>query len=709
MQAADIDLSIFRDGFFDEAREHVSDIEASLLLLEANRGDRELLNRIFRGAHSIKGGSATFGLTDLTRFTHALESLLDPLREGTIELDQALASLLFRSTDVLEELLAAAKSGAASDPRGEQVLRELQAAVQRVGVPTGPQSRVADALPALARVFRIVFAPHAEIFLQGMDPVFLLRNLCQLGAVSELLLEDADLPRLGELDPERCHLRWSLKLATDKTAAELLDVFAFVEGASRIDIEELAAPAPAPSEPALAAESLPVAPRARSGTAELPAPSTPNGSELERVAASPPSTLRVSTDKLDRLVNLVGELVIAQSMITQSLHDPSGASLARLGEAAVEMERNTRELQDLVMSVRMVPMGSVFNRFPRLARDLALACHKKIHLEIEGQETEIDKGVIEQLADPLTHLIRNSIDHGLETPEERLAAGKSETGTIHLSACHQGGSVILEVKDDGRGLNVERIHAKALALNLARPGDKLSEEQIYALILEPGFSTASTVTDLSGRGVGLDVVRRNIDALNGSLSITSEPGRGVRMRIRLPLTLAILDGLSLRVGTQVFVLPLLSIAESFRPTQEQLKSVLGRGEVVLVRGEPIPLVRLYQVLNITPEMTDPRHALVVIVETGSAKIGVLVDELLGQAQVVVKSLEAHYRKVEGLMGATILGDGRVALILDAEGLARRAFAETRAPGAPGEPPREPPARAALKSTEGQAAWNSPPE
>lgn len=690
MQTAEIDLSIFLSAFFDEAMEHVADIEAALLELETSGGDRELLNRIFRGAHSIKGGSGTLGLSDLTRFTHALESLLDPLRDGSRHLDQALADLLFRSTDVLKGLLRAARTGEPIDPAGERVLEELRAAV------SGPVARLArpSRAPVRAglRTYRIAFAPHVEIFSQGMDPVLLLRNLYALGEVSELVLEEGALPELAALDPERCHLRWSLKLATVRAISELEDVFAFVEGESRVEIEELGlsvaqAPLGAARAPAVVVAAAPAPGDGPSpgGVAPVPGATPP-----ERAVSMAPSTLRVSTDKLDRLVNLVGELVIAQSMITQSARDSSTVSIARMGEAAVEMERNTRELQELVMSLRMVPMASVFNRFPRLARDLALQCHKKIVLELEGQETEIDKGVIEQLADPLTHLIRNAIDHGLETPEERVAAGKAEIGTIHLSARHQGGSVIVEVRDDGRGLNVERIHQKALAAGLAKPGEKLSEEQIHALIFAPGFSTAASVTDLSGRGVGLDVVRRNIDALNGSFSLSSERGRGTHFRIRLPLTLAILEGLSLRVGTQVFVLPLLSIAESFRPTKEQLKAVMGKGEIVLVRGEPIPLVRLYEVLSIAPEATDPLHALVVVVETGSTKIGLLVDELLGQAQVVVKSLEAHYRKVDGVMGATILGDGRVALILDVEGLGRGALAPMRGiSGAGGHVPRDP--------------------
>jgi two-component system chemotaxis sensor kinase CheA len=675
----EIDLNIFRAAFFDEAMEHVANIETTLLELEGNSGDPELLNRIFRAAHSIKGGSGTFGLGDVTRFTHALESLLDPLRQGTMLFSENLANLLFRATDVLEELLVAAKAGRASDPASESTLHDLEAALQGPGTlrPEGVAANSVVELATGAREYRVMFAPHGDVFSQGMDPVLLVRNLAALGEVSRCEMHMEDIPSLPDLDPERCYLRWSVRLRSERSEAELRDVFAFVEDGSRIEIEQYADDVNQVPGTQIVLSTSPASP-ARPAQAPKPV-----GRE-ERAESSKASTLRVSTDKLDRLVNLVGELVIAQSMITQALKDPSDGAKERLSEAAIEMDRNTRELQDLVMSVRMVPMGSVFNRFPRLARDLGAAHNKKIALEIEGQDTEIDKGIIEQIADPLTHLIRNAIDHGLETPEQRVSAGKSETGTIYLAAFHQGGSVIIEVRDDGRGLNTERIRQKGLELGLIRAGENYSEEQIHALIFEPGFSTAAVVSDLSGRGVGMDVVRSNIDALNGSLSLTSSPGQGTRVRLRLPLTLAILEGLSLRVGAHVFVLPLLSIHESFRPSASQLRSVFQRGEVVLVRGEPIPLVRLYEVLNLTPETTDPCRALVVIVETGTTKLGLLVDELLGQGQVVVKSLETNYRKVIGVMGATILGDGQVALILDVEGLSRRALGSNRSPGISGD-------------------------
>jgi two-component system chemotaxis sensor kinase CheA len=516
--------------------------------------------------------------------------------------------------------------------------------------------------------YEIRFAPGHQLFLQGMNPVLLLRNLSELGTVLVTELDLDALPSLSELDPERCYLRWAVWLRTERSKAEIRDVFAFVEDSSQIEIHERSREweEPAPKETA------PGSPAA--GDAGAPEPAAP----ARRAAAvtahgngKKASTLRVATEKVDKLVDLVGELVIAQSMVAQALNDSSKDALSRALEALAEMERNTRDLQERVMAVRMVPVGTVFNRFPRLVRDLSARCGKDVRLEMTGQEIEIDKGIVEEMADPLTHLLRNALDHGIEATDERRRAGKADAGTIRLAAYHQGGSVVVEVSDDGRGLNTARIREKGVALGLLRESDELSEEQIHALIFAPGFSTASAVSDISGRGVGMDVVRRNVDALNGSLTVTSRAGAGTCVRLKLPLTLAIMDGLSLRIGQQIFILPLSPIVESIRPSAQQLKSLLGRGEVVYVRDEAIPLVRLYELLDVEPEETDPRRALIVIVETGATKLGLLVDELLGQAQVVVKSLELNYRRVDAVMGATILGTGHVALILDVEGLARR--------------------------------------
>jgi len=383
------------------------------------------------------------------------------------------------------------------------------------------------------------------------------------------------------------------------------------------------------------------------------------------------STLRVSTEKLDQLVNLIGELMISQSEILQALELPPVESQGRVREAMARMTQNTRELQEQVMAVRMVPLGRIFARFPRLVRDLSH--DRRLSLELVGETTEIDKEMIEKLVDPLTHLVRNAADHGIESVDERLAAGKEGTGTIRIAASHQGGSVVIEVSDDGRGLDLERIRARALAHGLIAADAEVSREQLQSLLFEPGFSTSEFVTDVSGRGVGLDVVRSNIESMGGAVSIDSTPGVGTRFRVRLPLTLAIMDGLLLRVGEQKYVLPLANVVESFRPRAEQLRVLPSGLELVRVRQRAIPLVRLSRVLNVPPETHDATRSVCVLLETESSQLGLLVDELLGQAQTVVKSLETHYRHADGLIGATILGDGRIVLILDAAGIARLAF------------------------------------
>jgi two-component system chemotaxis sensor kinase CheA len=379
--------------------------------------------------------------------------------------------------------------------------------------------------------------------------------------------------------------------------------------------------------------------------------------------------VRVATAKVDKLVDLVGELVIAQSVAGQIVDHFEPDRLHQLREAFTALERNTRELQERVMAVRMQPIGGVFSRFPRVVRDLAAASGKTMVLEILGEETELDKSVIEQLADPITHLVRNSADHGIEPPAERLEAGKPEQGVIRLQAYHEGGNVVVEISDDGRGLDAVKIRAKALERRLITNADALSEEEVQSLIFRPGFSTAEKVTDLSGRGVGMDVVRRNVESLNGSIAVRSVPGRGASFRIRLPLTLAILDGLLLRVGAETYVLPLVSIVESIRPRRADVRALAAGGHVVAVRGEPVPLVRLHAIFGVPDAVADPASGAVVIVEHEGRRLALLVDELLGQQQVVVKTLEANYRKVDGTMGATILGDGRVALILDVSGIA----------------------------------------
>src|ERR1035441_2159996 len=648
-----VDLNRFRETFFQESAEHLAEMEAGLLRLDQGTFDPELLNAVFRAAHSIKGASGMFGLEDVSRFTHALESLLDRLRSGGISVTAKLTDLLLRSNDLLRELLAAASIDAAAPARMQAVLEELYALQRAEDSPSEPpRVRQSDREPqpsapeSRRQTYRVHFRPAADIFSQVMDPLLILRDLAKIGESTEIELDLKTLPALADLDPEHCYLAWKLRGKTANAVEEIRDIFAFVEDGAeiRVEAEESKTGPAAPAAPVAAVAAVQTPPR--------------------------DASIRVATSKVDKLVDLVGELVIAQSMAHEIVHNFSGVRLAELQEAVAQMERHIRELQERVMSVRMLPIGHIFGRFPRLVRDLSIQLSKNVRLEMAGEDTELDKGVVEQMSDPLTHLIRNSIDHGIEPGEERVRNGKPEQGLIRLEAFHQAGSVIVEISDDGRGLDAGRIRRKAIERGLIAESDALTEAQIGDLIFSAGFSTAEKVSDLSGRGVGLDVVRRNVEALNGSVTWAAQPGKGARVRIQLPLTLAILDGLSVRVGRETYVVPLVAISESIRPTAEQVKTIAGRGEVVMVRGEALPLLRLHRLFEIPTEVVDPCRGLTVIVEHASHRFALLVDELLGQQQVVIKSLEAHYHKVEGVLGATILGDGRAALILDAAGLAQ---------------------------------------
>ncbi len=638
-----IDIAQFAQAFFEEAKDHLAQLESSLLELEKRPQDAELLAAIFRAAHSIKGGSATFGMTEVARFTHELEGLLDELRAGSLQLTRGLSDLLLEAADALAGLLESAKSSAPAPASVEPLLERLKAARAAPGAAACAKPEAVIESQSAAAEYRISFAPSAGIFCSGGDPLLVLRDLGELGEVRELRADYASLPPLEELDPEKCHFSWTLVLSTKKPESEVRSAFVFVEDVAQISIERAVAVAEKAAAPSM--------PQAR---------------------ASDTGTLRVATSKVDKLVDLVGELVIAQSMISGALELVPPAIQLRVREALAALERHTRDLQEGVMSIRMLPVSQLFERFPRLARDLARSLGKEVELQLEGGDTELDKAVLDQLADPLTHLVRNAIDHGLETPADRVAAGKPAKGTLRLRAAHQGGAVSIEVSDDGRGLDGARIRKKAEQLGLIAPGEPLTEAQEQELIFRAGFSTAAQVTDVSGRGVGMDVVKRNIEALDGAVSLRSAPGRGTTCAIKLPLTMAILDGLRLRVAQQTFVLPLIAVLESFRPREADLRRVLGQGEIVMLRDEPVPLVRLHRIFDL-PGDEDARRGLVTVVDAGGVRVGLLVDELLGQSQVVIKSLEANFRRLDGVAAATILGDGQVALILDPPALARMAL------------------------------------
>lgn len=645
-----------RQAFQDEARELLVELESALLELDQNRGDTEIVGRAFRALHTIKGSGAMFGFDDIAGFAHHLESAFDQLRKGDLTASSDLINLSLGAADQIKKMLDAAAGQGAADPnRSEAILTELRFLR---GAPDPEPPRVpAPAATAPCqqrgpvREWRIRFGPAPEAMLNGTNPLRLLSELRELGELG-VRVDTAALPSLSEMDPERCYLAWDLVLATAAEPAAIRDVFIFVENECELSIQPVDGAAP-------------VSP------ASMPAPS-----EIRRpAAAAPASSLRVSADKLDQLVNLVGELVTVQARL--------GEIAARSGDpdaqaVSEEVDRITSALRENSMSIRMLPLRATFERFRRLVHDLGADLHKEVELTVEGAETELDKTVIDQLSDPLVHLIRNSLDHGIETPEARRAAGKTPTATVHLSAQHSGANVLIRVSDDGRGLDVEAVRARAVEQGLIQAGDQLSEGEIVSLILAPGFSTAREVTDVSGRGVGMDVVRRNVEALRGSLEVASKPGLGVTVTLRLPLTLAIIDGLLVRVGTSYFVLPLANSLECVELNSDDIRHAHGN-HLATVRGQLVPYIRLREYFRVPEE--QPEREQVMVVETDHGRYGFAVDQVLGDHQTVIKNLGRLYRNVSVVSGATILGDGTVALILDPQRLVSEAI-QTQAKSAP---------------------------
>lgn len=683
-----IDLSQFHQVFFEESFEGLQVMESSLLDLDCDSVDAETINAIFRAAHSIKGSSSTFGFSAVAEFTHVLETLLDQVRVGSRKLTQEIVDLLLQSVDCLRSMLTSLQANEPLEGETAAVLIDaFHAILEGRAAPAVVASPAAISASAPAPTpdgaasgfqhWRIRFIPDVNVLRTGNEPVRMFRELAALGTMQSTALLDR-LPDLGALGPEECHLGWEIRLVTDQGRSKIAEVFEWVADESELVIESL-------SE----TETLPVLCASAEVTAEIsterplerPEHDVPEKNELpekiesqERIAApardkdhakaSESTSIRVAIEKIDSLVNLVGELVITQSMLGQLGKDFDMGKLVRLQEGLAQLEHNTRELQENVMRIRMLPISFTFSRFPRMVRDLSRQLNKKVELKLSGEQTELDKTVMEKIGDPLVHLVRNALDHGLETPEERRAAGKPEIGTITLNAYHQSGNIMIEIRDDGRGLNREKIRAKAIASKLISEQDVLSDEQIQDLIFQPGFSTAEKVTDVSGRGVGMDVVRRNIQELNGGIEVKSVEGAGSTITIRLPLTLAILDGQLIQVGDQIFIVPLVSIVESLLPNLSLVNRVAGGCDVFRLRNEYIPIIRLTEIFDIQPRSNGLDKSLLVVVEVGSSKVALVVDELLGQQQVVIKSMETNYRKVEGISGATILGDGTVSLILD---------------------------------------------
>ncbi len=673
-----IDLSQFHQVFFEESFEGLQIMESSLLDLDCESVDSETINAIFRAAHSIKGSSSTFGFTAVAEFTHVLETLLDQVRVGSRRLTQEIVDLLLQSVDCLRNMLTALQASETLDTAQSTQLIAAFNAILQGGTQTVERSVAAlsVAVPAAAdasaagQTWLIRFIPNINVLRTGNEPVRMFRELAELGDMQTSALLER-LPDFGALGPEECHLGWEIRLTTAHDKRKIEEVFEWVADESDLTIAPADEPAPLPVP--VAAEKLDTAVAVSApGPDERVAAVTVRDAGKDPVKASESTSIRVSIEKIDSLVNLVGELVITQSMLGQLGTDFDMSKLVRLQEGLAQLEHNTRELQENVMRIRMLPISFTFSRFPRMVRDLSRQLGKKIELKMVGEQTELDKTVMEKIGDPLVHLVRNALDHGLETPAERRAAGKPETGVITLNAYHQGGNIMIEITDDGRGLNREKIRAKAVANQLIGPDDPLSDEQIQDLIFQPGFSTADKVTDVSGRGVGMDVVRRNIQELNGGIVVKSVEGVGSTFTIRLPLTLAILDGQLIQVGDQIYIIPLVSIVESLQPNLALVNKVAGGCDVFRLRNEYIPIIRLAEIFGIAPRNEGLDRSLLVVVEVGAHKVALVVDDLLGQQQVVIKSMEANYRKVEGISGATILGDGTVSLILDITDLVQMA-------------------------------------
>ena len=687
-------MAQFRDAFFEEATELADGMEATLLGMDLAAVEVEDLHTLFRAAHSIKGNAATFGFPEVAAFTHKLESTLEPVRQGTRAMTPDLRELMLQGVDLIRSHLHHARRGEALPAKEQQVQEALVARLQEdpaSAPPTPPPPPGQAPLRSVAmqggRGFSIRFEAPADSFRRGINLERLFRDLAKLGTL-QIWPDLTRIPKVEDMDPEDCHLAWDIRLETAHPQIDVDDIFEFVAEGDNLRIQPLSPEGAVPSlgeilqteagvSPADIREALSQQKRLGEllvdmGKVKPEAVNKALDQQQKKRNQAEASTVRVATEKIDRLVNLVGELVITQAMLAQA----SQQSNTMLGEeqmsaALLQLDRQTRELQERVMGIRMVPVEMVFSRFPRMVHELGKQLGKDVELVMEGQATELDKTFIEMLVDPLTHLVRNAVDHGMEDKEERLKTGKPAMGTIALRASSRGGHIHIEVKDDGKGLNRDRIYQKALDRGLLQPGARPSDEELNLLIFEPGFSTVEQVSDLSGRGVGMDVVKQNVRALGGRIEVESQPGRGTLIRLVLPLTLAILDGLTVRVADETYVFPLASVLESFQTKGDDVQTVKGDREVISLRGEFIPVVRLQSLLAVgAGQSAAADRTLLVLVESEGRRAAMAVDELLGQQQVVIKSLETHYRRVEGISGATILGDGRVALILDVPGLMR---------------------------------------
>ncbi|USD34746.1 MULTISPECIES: chemotaxis protein CheA [Vibrio] len=670
-----LDMEQLRKMFYEECRENLEVLENVLLNLDVTSLEQESINTIFRAAHSIKGGAATFNLFDISEFTHSVEAYLDLVRNNERELTAETVDLLLKSGDCIQSMLEGHELGRAVDT---ELQKEVSAQLQRLlgaeAINSEPES--GRLMPSLenndedlsdvsgnAGDWLVTFEPHPEMFFSGNDPLRILRELKDLHPSCVITVNTDFLPEIEAIEAELCYLRWQASLDAAVEEENIREIFEWVEDECELGIE-LVSQSPdsvesSPEEEIMAQQAAPPS----LATAE---PKSPKVAKSETSVSS----IRVDIDKVDGLINLVGELVITQSMLTEIGNDFTIDKLEKLKVGLAQLLQNSKDLQENVLNIRMLPMSFAFSRFPRLVRDLSNRLEKQVDLQIQGEQTELDKTVLERIVDPLVHLVRNGIDHGIEQPQTRLERGKPEQGVIKLNAYHQGGAIVIEIKDDGAGLDCNKLWNKATEKGVLAPDarrEDISDKQIMNLIFAPGFSTAEEVSDISGRGVGMDVVRRNIEELGGHIEVESELGVGSCFTINLPLTLAILDGQLVKVGGEVYVIPLLTIVESIQIDTSCIKLASGGIELYRLREENIPILRLQEELEMGQSgALDER--ILCFVEAAGNRVGLLLDELLDQQQVVIKSLESNYSKVSGISGATILGDGSVSLILDIQGL-----------------------------------------
>ncbi|MCF6215406.1 MAG: chemotaxis protein CheA [Emcibacter sp.] len=661
----------FKVIFFEECSDLLISLEEGLMQLQAGDCDEEVVHSVFRAVHSIKGGAGAFGFDRLVSFAHIQETLLDDIRSGALEVEQAYMTVLLQAFDILSELVGAAqRDEEVADDFGGDVAKAMKAILDQTGVPLAEKNATkkpdieTDTAEKNARLFRILFKPYAELFQRANEPILLIRELGTLGDLT-VALDVSDVPDIEEMEAEHAYFSWDFSLITEYDEAAIREVFEFVEDDCDLQITDhgvyLSPEAFVEDAQAGLFEDIEDEPDASPDVLK-PRKAVKPAKSGEAVVSQ---SIRVELDKVDTLVNMVGELVITQAMLREQGGELLVEQYPNLVQGIEDLSRHIRDLQDCVMAIRAQPVKSVFSRMPRLVRELTASLGKKARLVMSGEDTEVDKTVTERIGDPLMHMIRNSVDHGLEMPDVRAKAGKSEEGVINLSAFHRGGRIFIEIADDGAGINKKIVLEKAIANGLVSPDANLSDEEINNLIFMPGFSTAESVTNVSGRGVGMDVVRKNIQSLGGRISIRSEEGKGSKFTMSLPLTLAVMDGMVVDIGPEKYILPLVNIIQTLRPGKEDVNSLPDGRNVMMFRGEYILLVPLYDLYHIDNAIENPCEGLVVVVEgDGGVLMGFIVDDLVNQQQVVIKSLEANYALVEGVSGATILGNGRVSLIVD---------------------------------------------